>query len=178
MKSLLKALCALTVVSSLAGCNEYIYPDLAYSGPSVVEFKNQYIGRSSTTVPALPTTVISSFNQLTERRVTEAIALDSVLIQLVGPHQGSPITVNFNVEPFPADDGTINGAVENTNYTILGDSRSTTIPANSSFGWIRFNVNDVLTTGALPVRFKITITSVNGAGISANYDEFDYTIIN
>jgi hypothetical protein len=90
---------------------------------------------------------------------------DSIRINLVGAHRSTPITVNFEID---SEEST---AIEGTHYNMISDA-SVEIPANSSFGYIYFEVlDDNIEQGELWL-VKFNITSVSQGEVSPNYGFF------
>lgn len=93
---------AILAILLFFGCKKY---RIEYDQPSQVEFK--------------PVTVTLA------KGTTAAPGSTTVLIQLVGPQQGSDINIDYSIDPAST-------AVAGTHYTISGPAVKITIPANSS----------------------------------------------
>lgn len=142
IKILIPILAGILIMGLINSCE----PDnLEYDGPSVVEFfpVSKSVDNGSGETGEL------------------------IKVQLVGPQESAPITINFVVDAAST-------AVAGTNYTLVTDG-SFVIPANSSFGYI--NV-DVLNDAAIAADVKLILTLTGNADISPseNYKTFTLTI--
>jgi hypothetical protein len=97
---------------------------------------------------------------------------DSLRVNLVGPHRSSPVNVTFAVDA----NGTT--AVADTHYKFITTGGTTSIPANSSYGYIKFEVLDDNFTPGQSVKLKISLTGTDAPDIklSENYKTFTRTI--
>lgn len=141
---------ALLVGLPLSGCfDTFAEP---YDGPPLVEFA-QVGGQYSATVNQTAGTV-------------------QLPVNLIGPQQGSPITINVRVDEAST-------AVEGTHYSFP-DGAQVTIPANSNTGFLNIDIIN----GGLPAEATATGTlimelegsadgSIQGA---ENLDDFTLTI--
>lgn len=135
--------CFLLLSTALASCMEE--REITYTGPTTVELKNHLLTRNAnyieTATPgvypnatATPITFNSKYISVNNR------AVDSVLVQLVGPQSSTDITVEYTLGTMeiPANQAaTLFPAVEGTHFEFATPgARTVTIPANSSFGWI------------------------------------------
>jgi hypothetical protein len=132
----------------LTGCFETFSEP--YDGPTVVEFE-QVAGRYSATV-------------------TEGDGLTELRVNLIGPQQGTDVTINVAV-----DDAST--AVEGTHYAFP-EGAQVTIPANSSFGSFPINVlDDSLPDGESGTLILELAGSQDGSIEGAdNLDDFILTI--
>jgi hypothetical protein len=99
-------------------------------------------------------------------RTTDGISVrDSIRINLVGAHRSTPITVNFSID----EEATT--AIEGTHYNMISET-SVEIPANSSYGYIYYEViDDNIEQGEVWL-VKFNITAVTQGIISPNYGVF------
>ncbi|WP_345955506.1 hypothetical protein [Mucilaginibacter sp. PAMB04168] len=122
-----------------------------YEGSSVVEFSPAVKSRSQGTV-ATP-------------------GYDSVKVQLVGPQRSTAAELNYTVDASST-------AVAGTHYTIANTGKLT-LPANSSFGWIRVN----LIPGSIPTnstanqrKLVLKLDGNSELPASVNYRTYTLTI--
>ncbi|WP_210486671.1 hypothetical protein [Rufibacter aurantiacus] len=174
----------------LAGClPEEGEEALKYQGPSVVEFKNQTLGKLTSvlrregvlTVPAanvqtdtsrfITPTAYAHTSAAGTRTTFSARAVDSVLVQLVGPQKSTETVLNFEVL-------STSTAVQGTDYTF-DDSNANgkvVIPANKSQGYILIRP---IAGGSAPGSTRSIILRLNGneeLKASPNYDTFYVSI--
>ncbi len=92
---------------------------------------------------------------------------DSIRVNLIGPQRNTPINVSFSIDPSST-------AVSGFHY-VLVTTGSVTIPANSSYAYIRYNVfPDNINQGeGWKVKFILTAADVK---INANYSVFTRTL--
>lgn len=104
-----------------------------------------------------------------EKILDGRFTLDSLKINLVGPHQKEDIIVNFEIAPGGDVSGTT--AVLGQHYRILNADNRIVIPAGQSFGWLKFEVNDDIlsTTPSQFVAIRINLTSTSKGRLSENY---------
>ncbi len=150
MKSIKFLLVLLLSAGFMTGCFEDV--DKTYQGPVVVEFKsapgssNSYV--RTVAVPATGTATVP------------------VVVQLVGPHQGSDTQVNFSV----------GGTATAGQFSISGTT--VTIPANSSSGTINVVV-DAAGWAALAAGTTRTVVLTLTGGTyqpNENYKTFTLTL--
>lgn len=141
----------LVLALPLTGCFEDFAT--AYDGPTVVEFDQTLSGGYSLTVP-------------------EGAGVVSRQINLIGPQQGSPSTITFDV----VGDGTT--AVDGTHYSLPTGTQFE-IPANSSFGQLQVNILDGGLDSAQQVTLQLELVgSADGSiGAAENLDDFTITIV-
>lgn len=121
--------------------------DNLYTGPTLVEFA---------TLSSTKSVTVSATN----------VQNDSLLVQLVGPQQTAALALNYTLDATST-------AVEGTHYT-LPTKGTFTIPANSSFGYIRYSVKPgSITTGTFKAIF--TLTGNDAIKPSENYKIYTLT---
>jgi hypothetical protein len=92
----------------------------------------------------------------------------SANVQLIGPHQNRPLTIDFIV-----DDAST--AVEGVHYVVEG--RSTTIPANSSFADIEIRaIPEAFTDGSRRVIITLMGSQADDVRPAGNYRTLTLTI--
>ncbi|MCS6822366.1 MAG: hypothetical protein NZ551_10925 [Microscillaceae bacterium] len=187
---------------------------LVYNGPLQLEFKNIYLEMQA----SLGAPTVRSFGIITEFNTTltsltvsrggvanispftgtsQPVLFDSIRVQLIGPHQEQPITVNYTVETestaqagihynFVESIRHINRRAKTTLGAVLVGSviagGSTVIPANSSHGYIYLQIPN--TGPALPANGVNLILRITGGTLgdgrnikaAANYSVFTYNI--
>ena len=141
-KPLIKTLVLALFAMALTGC--FSDNDLVYDGPLQVEFR-----------PTSDSQRMSNGTSYTAN------------IQLIGPHQSRPITIDFVVD---TENST---AVEGTHFT-LGNQQAT-IPANSSFGEIVVNAIEENIDSSRPV-VHITLLDSDGVIAAHNYKTLVLTL--
>jgi len=103
--------------------------------------------------------------------------VDTIYVQLVGPQVSTPTVINFSVRPStaPVNPST---AVEGVNYDFIPvGTRSVTIPANSSVGYILTTVKPgVMTTAGSTARISIDLLGNGTVNANPNYNKFFLTI--
>jgi len=99
-------------------------------------------------------------------RVTDGNSVrDSIRVNLVGAQRSTPVTVNFSI------DAEVSTAIEGTHYNLITEN-SVEIPANSSFGYIYYEViDDNIEQGEVWL-VKFDITSTTQGQVSVNYGTF------
>ncbi|WP_316822985.1 hypothetical protein [Pedobacter gandavensis] len=149
MKKILKYTFVIGLVSLMFTACKKEYQ--TYKGPTVVEFSPAIKSRPQGTVVAP--------------------GYDSVKVQLVGPQRSSDLELSYTIDPKST-------AVEGTHYNIpkLG---TLTLPANSSFGYIRVN----LVPGSIPnnqtasqKKLIFNLTGNSEVPASVNYKTYTLTI--
>lgn len=106
----------------------------------------------------------------TYKRTVDGLNLrDSIRVNLVGPQKSTAVNVSFSIDASST-------AVAGTHYNLITTS-SVAIPANSSFGFIYYEVIDdnIPTTESYKLKFSLTGAD-GGATISAKYGAFTRTI--
>lgn len=137
--------------------------DLSYQGGDVVEFSNPITGRNEkTTGPSIGGKSREGDNPDIPIRGNR----DSVIVQLVGQQKDSPINVHYTIS-----EGT---AVEEEDFSIIGDRGVVTIPANSSSTAIRFEMmnRSLDPTEVRDLTFTIVSVEDEDVGVSENYGTF------
>jgi hypothetical protein len=121
-----------------------------YDGPTVVEF-----------APATASI---------KKGTTAAPGTYTAKVNLVGPQQGSDIVIDYEV------DATATTAAAANSYAIEGTAGKITIPANTSFGYVKLNVvpANFPTTGSKTV--KLVLKGNAAVPASENYKTFTLTI--
>lgn len=152
---------------------------LAYNGPTLVEFKNQTLGMTGTTLDAKGILRSAGNTQTDSSRVirVDRRSVDTVLVQLIGPQRNTETVVNYsflNSSPYmqgePATAVPI--AVEGTDFEVLSSEGTVTIPANSSVGRIIIDpLESNLEAGANKV-IGIKLEGSDQVGVAKNYDTF------
>ena len=110
-----KLLTIFSIALLVFSCEEFT--DGIYNGPDQVAFART-----------------SAIGLYLEEAATGDNDLDSIEVQLIGPQRSSAIEVNFEL------DETTNQAVEGVHFDFVTTNGTVTIPANSSSGYIYFNV--------------------------------------
>jgi len=189
---LYKTLGLALIVTSLWGCLPK--DDNTYDMDPVVEFKNTDYGVASAELNRRGVYSCASQTELSRTINQNSIALgslscsttaklaadptlsanakvtDTVLVQLIGEQRSSPTVINYAVNATTT-------AVEGTNYTFKpAGARSVTIPANSSFGYIIFDVNNGLTTAGTSAKIVLDLLGNDEVKASPNYKQFSVTI--
>jgi hypothetical protein len=96
---------------------------------------------------AVGTTVIKQYS-----RVSDGAGIrDSIRIELAGYHRSTPVNVSFEVDP----SGT---AIAGTHYNMITTETSLTIPANSSYAYVYFEVLDdnIEPQASWDLKFRLT----------------------
>ncbi|MFB9865341.1 hypothetical protein [Rufibacter immobilis] len=159
---------------------------LKYDGPDVVEFKNQTLGQLATvlrgqgilTVPAanvqtdttrfITPTAYTYTNPTTAARTSfNARSVDSVLVQLVGPHRSTETVLNFEVLSSST-------AVQGTDYAFDASNANgkVVIPANKSQGYILIRPIAVSSAPGTTRSVVLRLTGNEEIKASPNYDTF------
>jgi hypothetical protein len=181
---LYKTLALALVVTSLWGCLPK--DDNTYDMDPVVEFKNTDFGVASAELNRRGVYSCAAQTELSRTINQNAIAVgslscsatssanakvtDTVLVQLIGEQRSTPTVINYAINASST-------AVEGTNYTLKpAGARSVTIPANSSFGYIIFDVNNALTTAGTSAKVVFDLLGNDEVKASTNYKQFTVTI--
>lgn len=101
-------------------------------------------------------------------RLNDGIAKrDSIRINLVGAQRNDALTVNFEIDATST-------AVAGVHYNMITTGGSTTIPANSSFGYIYFEVlaDNIEPGETWNIKFNLTGSSAGNVKLSENYKSF------
>jgi hypothetical protein len=157
MKAIYKIFMFVGLLAFVAACYDDPGTDILLNDVAVLEINE------ATTATGLD--VSKSYN-----RVTNGINVrDSIRVNLVGPQRGTAITVNFAIDATST-------AVAGTHYNLI-TTNSVTIPANSSFGFIYFDVIDdnILPGEIWKLKFNLTGNDGN-ATISEKYGVFTRSI--
>jgi hypothetical protein len=142
---------------AVSACFDDPGSDTIFDGATVVE-----INEATTAAGA-------SVGKAYERRNDGSVKRDSIRVNLVGEQVGTPTTVTFEINAA----GTT--AVAGVHYNMLTSGNSITIPANSSYGYIYFEVlPDNIEAGEnWNLKFALTGGDVKA---SANYGAFTRVI--
>lgn len=154
----------------LIGC--FPEDELAYNGPSVVEFKNHTLSVANSVLTARGiATTAGSQTDSTRTVLMNVRTTDTIYVQLVGPQVDEASTVDFSVRAAST-------AVEGTHYNFNpANARQVTIPANSSVGYILINpVPNSLPTVGNTVRIEIDLLGSSALPTSPKYDVFKVTL--
>ncbi|MBL7861946.1 MAG: hypothetical protein JNJ65_12350 [Cyclobacteriaceae bacterium] len=106
----------------------------------------------------------------TYKRTVDGLNLrDSIRVNLVGPQKSTAVNVAFSIDAAST-------AVAGTHYNLITTS-SVAIPANSSFGFIYYEIIDDNIPNNESYKLKFNLNSADaGATISAKYGVFTRTI--
>lgn len=162
---LIKLTYILMIAAVITSCKKE--RDLSYQGPDVVEFSNPVTGVNS----KLAGQSIGGISVVGDNASIPVRGdRDSIVINLVAPHRGEPITVNYTI--------TGGTAVQGTDYEIIGTTGSAVIAANSSVAVIRLRLLNasVTPTDIKTLNFRITGTDKSDVGVSENYRTFALSI--
>lgn len=108
------------------------------------------------------------FNPVSATLRTAQATSYEMKIQLIGPHQDVPINVRFEID-------TANSTSQlGTHFDF--ESMNVTIPANSSFGFIRVNAIPQNVTGITTLRVVLTGDDTGKVKAAENYKTFTLTI--
>lgn len=137
--------------------------DLTYTGPSVVEFKNDRVDAINARFLA---------NNTVNSRTLQQGRTDSLLVQLVGPQRPESFIVTYEVDAKST-------GVEDRNFRFLTQKGVVTIPANASRAYIPINFPVGIPASA-PASTTVTLilNLMGNAEIPAsqNYKQFTFTI--
>lgn len=105
---------------------------------------------------------------------------DSILVQMVGPHQASDVSVTFIEDPTNAlkPTGAVD-AVPGVHYNFVNPTPgAVVIKSNKSSAYLKLNILESLTaTSPDRVTLMITLTDDGDIGASTNYRTYIYNII-
>ncbi|MBL7871874.1 MAG: hypothetical protein JNM78_09710 [Cyclobacteriaceae bacterium] len=157
MKTIYKIFTFVGLLAVVSACFDDPGTDILLNNAAVIEINE------ATTAGGLD--VSKSYNRVTDGKRIK----DSIRVNLVGPQKSQAITVNFTVEPTST-------AVAGTHYALI-TTNTVSIAANSSFGFIYFEViDDNILPGEI-WKLKIKLTSSDGSTtISSKYGEFTRSI--
>lgn len=149
-----KKLASLLMLATVAltGCFEESGLDIVYDGPAVVEFDRGDTG-----------------NDVTYLAGSGQVPTDQAVINLVGPPQDEPVTVQWRI------DQEASTAIEGVHYNILSETNVVTIPAGANSAGIEFEVitDNFTLEDDLTIVFEIVEASVP---VSANYGSMVQTL--
>ena len=170
----IKALFFLGVIS-LSSCLPEKQEDiLTYNGTNQVEFKNHTLGQSTAVltqkgIVTAPATQAQT--ELSRAILINTRVVDTIYVQLIKEQSSTAISVPFQVRSSST-------AVEGTHYNFVpANSRTVTIPANSSVGYLLVQpvANSIATTG--DTRTILLDLSTSGTvAVSPNYSSFTLTL--
>jgi hypothetical protein len=157
MKSICKLLMFIAVVAFVSACNDDPGADILLDNVGVLEISE------ATTATGLD--ISKSYDRVPDGNRIK----DSIRVNLVGPQKNTPIKVPFSIDPAST-------AVAGTHYAMI-TTNSLTIPANSSFGFIYFEVIDdnILPGEIWKLKFSLTGNGAN-ATVSSQYGVFTRSI--
>ena len=157
MKSIYKIFMFVGLLAIVAACYDDPGTDILLDNVSVVEINE------ATTATGL------DISKTYTRTIDGKNLKDSIRVNLVGPQRGTAINVTFEIDAAST-------AIAGTHYKLITAS-PVVIPANSSFGFIYFEVIDdnILTTESWKLKFKL-IGNDGDATISSKYGVFTRTI--
>ena len=154
------------IVLASASCMEE--RELRYTGPTVVEFKNHLFGRVASYLPegVLPNASGSPMTLLSKSISVDERGVDSVLVQLIGPQLSNDAEIEFSISEESS-------AVEGEHFEFVNPgTRTFTIPANSSSGYIVYEVIPGSVADGESVALILNLIGNNQIGISKNYSAF------
>jgi hypothetical protein len=157
MKSIYRVFMFIALVTFVSACYDDPGADILLDNVAVLEISE------ATTATGLD--VSKSYDRVTDGNRIK----DSIRVNLVGPQKNTPINVPFSIDPAST-------AVAGTHYAMI-TTNSVTIPANSSFGFIYFEViDDNILPGELwKLKFSLTGNDAN-ATVSSQYGVFTRSI--
>lgn len=157
MKAIYKLFMFVGLLAFVSACYDDPGTDILLDNVAVLEINE------ATTATGLD--LSKSYNRITDGKRIK----DSIRVNLVGPQRSTPINVTFAIDPAST-------AVAGTHYALITTS-SVTIPANSSFGYIYFEViDDNIKPGEI-WKLKFSLTGNDGnATISSLYGVFTRSI--
>jgi hypothetical protein len=138
--------------------------NLAYEGPSVIEFSNPLSG-VNTKVTGQSIGGASGIGG--DPKIPIRGLVDSMIVQLIGKQMSEPITVSYSIVP-----GT---AVEGVDYAIIGTKGSVVIPANSSAASIKLQLLNTSTNPSAINTVSFTITGTDKADIKPSENNKTYS---
>lgn len=157
MKSIYKLFMFVGLLAFVSACYDDPGTDVLLDNVAVLEINE------ATTATGLD--ISKSYNRTTDGKRIK----DSIRVNLVGPQRGTPINVTFAIDAAST-------AVAGTHYALI-TTGSVTIPANSSFGFIYFEIIDdnILPGEVWKLKFSITGNDGN-ATVSSKYGVFTRSI--
>ncbi len=157
MKAIYKLFMFVGLLAFVSACYDDPGTDILLNNVAVLEINE------ATTATGLD--LSKSYNRITDGKRIK----DSIRVNLVGPQRSTPINVTFAIDPAST-------AVAGTHYAMI-TTGSVTIPANSSFGFIYFEVIDdnILPGEIWKLKFSLTGNDGN-ATISSLYGVFTRSI--
>lgn len=157
MKSIYKLLMFIGLLAFVSACYDDQGADILLDNVAVLEIDE------ATTDTGLD--ISKSYNRVTDGNRIK----DSIRVNLVGPQKNTSINVPFSIDPAST-------AVAGTHYAMI-TANSVTIPANSSFGFIYFEVIDdnILPDEIWKLKFSLIGNDAN-ATVSSQYGVFTRSI--
>ncbi len=157
MKSIYKLFMFVGLLAFVSACYDDPGADMLLDNVAVLE-----INEATT---ATVSDISKSYNRVTDGKRIK----DSIRVNLVGPQRTTPINVTFSIDPAST-------AVAGTHYAMI-TTNLVTIPANSSFGFIYFEVIDdnILPEEIWTLKFSLTENDAN-ATVSSKYGVFTRSI--
>jgi len=157
MKSIYKLFMFVGLLAFVSACYDDPGTDILLDNVAVLEINE------ATTATGLD--ISKSYNRVTDGKRIK----DSIRVNLVGPQRATPVNVTFAIDPAST-------AVAGTHYSMI-TAGSVTIPANSSFGFIYFEVIDdnILPGEIWKLKFSLTGNDGN-ATVSSLYGVFTRSI--
>lgn len=157
MKSIYKLFMFVGLLAFVSACYDDPGADMLLDNVAVLE-----INEATT---ATVSDISKSYNRVTDGKRIK----DSIRVNLVGPQRTTPINVTFSIDPAST-------AVAGTHYAMI-TTNLVTIPANSSSGFIYFEVIDdnILPEEIWTLKFSLTENDAN-ATVSSKYGVFTRSI--
>jgi hypothetical protein len=157
MKSIYKLFMFVGLLTFVSACYDDPGTDVLLDNVAVLEINE------ATTATGLD--ISKSYNRTTDGKRIK----DSIRVNLVGPQRTTPINVTFAIDPAST-------AVAGTHYALI-TSGSVTIPANSSFGFIYFEIIDDNILPGETWKLKFSLTGGDGdVTVSSKYGVFTRSI--
>jgi len=153
MKSIYKVFMFVGLLAFVSACYDDPGTDILLDNVAVIEINE------ATTATGL------DINKSYTRTVDGKNLKDSIRVNLVGPQRSTPISVTFAIDASST-------AVAGTHYAMITTS-PLTIPANSSFAFIYFEVKDDNIAIGETWKLKFGLSGADGgATISSKYGAF------
>lgn len=157
MKSIYKIITFVGLLAFVSACYDDPGADMMLDNVAVLEINE------ATTATVLD--ISKSYNRVTDGKRIK----DSIRVNLIGPQKTTPIYVTFSIDPAST-------AVAGTHYAMI-TTNSVTIAANSSYGFIYFEIIDdnILPEEIWTLKFSLTENDAN-ATVSSKYGVFTRSI--
>lgn len=170
--NLLLSAIALVTGSLFTGCfKDKAETALTYKGATVLEVKNQTFGQLAAALNAKGVYSTTPQTDSTRTVLLNSKVTDSVLVQLVGPQQSTPIVVNYSVRAAST-------AIEGVNYNFrIPNARTVTFAPNTSLAYILIDMipNSITTVGTTRT-VAIDILGTSDIKVNPNYNKFILSI--